>query len=74
MTKTVLYSHIENWYRVEEDISYYRKGSYENAAYDTMIAQNAYEMHVFEDIQIMTSYFDGQYRMQLGYLLLLVFS
>ena len=50
------------------------KGLHENAAYNTMIAENAYEMHVFGDIQIMTSYFDGQYRMQLGYLLLLVFS
>ena len=56
MTKTILYSHIENWYpsfylyRIEDDISYYRKGRYENAAYNTMIAQNAYEMHVFEDI------------------------
>ena len=54
MTKTILYSHIENWYpsfyRIEDDISYYRKGPYEFAAYNTMIAQNAYEMHVFEDI------------------------
>ena len=50
------------------------KGLHENAGYNTTIAQNAYEMHIFEDIQIMTSYFDGQYRMQLGYLLLLVFS
>ena len=70
MTKTVLYSHIENWYPSFD----YRKGTYENATYNTIIAQNAYEMHVFEDIQIMTSYFDGQYRMQVGYLLLLVFS
>ena len=51
MTKNVLYSHIENWYRsIEDDIPYYRKRPYENSAYNTMIAQNAYEMHVFEDI------------------------
>ena len=45
MTKTILYSHIENLY-----IAYYRKGPYEFATYNTMIAQHAYEMHVFEDI------------------------
>ena len=51
MTKPVLYSHIQNWYRsVEKSILEYRKGRYENAAYDTIIVQNAYEMHVFEDI------------------------
>ena len=45
MTKTVLYSHIE-----KDDISYYRKGPNEFATYNTIIEQNAYEMHVFEDI------------------------
>ena len=61
-------------YSIVDNISDLIKGLHENAAYNKMIAQNAYEMHVFGDIQIMTSYFDGQYRMQLGYLLLLVFS
>ena len=31
-------------------LSYYRKGPNEFATYNTIIEQNAYEMHVFEDI------------------------
>ena len=46
MTKTVSYSHIENWY----PSFYYRKGPNEFATYNTIIEQTAYEMHVFEDI------------------------